>query len=89
MITCFDCLILTFSSIQALTKKEHKNGACGSPESPDAEGDYQLTPRTEAKFSKIDEEFQMLMQRNQQQQQQQQLNGGQRLGLPPGVSLLN
>lgn len=36
-----------------------------SPESPEPETEYQLTPRTEAKYSKIDEEFQMMLQRNQ------------------------
>lgn len=36
-----------------------------SPDSPEPEADYQLTPRTEAKYSKIDEEFQMMLQRNQ------------------------
>ncbi|KAK7792471.1 hypothetical protein R5R35_013862 [Gryllus longicercus] len=50
--------------IEALNKKEHKNGTC-SPDSPEPETDYQLTPRTEAKYSKIDEEFQMMLQRNQ------------------------
>ncbi|XP_075216947.1 myocyte enhancer factor 2 isoform X2 [Lycorma delicatula] len=50
--------------IEALNKKEHKNGAC-SPDSPEGDSEYQLTPRTEAKYSKIDEEFQMMMQRNQ------------------------
>jgi MADS-box transcription enhancer factor 2 len=50
--------------LQALNKKEHKNGTC-SPDSPEPDTDYQLTPRTEAKYSKIDEEFQMMMQRNQ------------------------
>ncbi|XP_071446814.1 myocyte-specific enhancer factor 2 isoform X1 [Hetaerina americana] len=50
--------------IEALNKKEHKNGTC-SPESPEPDSEYQLTPRTEAKYSKIDEEFQMMMQRNQ------------------------
>lgn len=49
---------------QALNKKEHKNGAC-SPDSPEGDTEYQLTPRTEAKFSKIDEAFQMMMQKNQ------------------------
>lgn len=49
---------------QALNKKEHKNGAC-SPDSPEGDSEYQLTPRTEAKYNKIDEEFQMMMQRNQ------------------------
>lgn len=36
-----------------------------SPDSPEPENDYQLTPRTEAKYSKIDEDFQMMLQRNQ------------------------
>lgn len=36
-----------------------------SPDSPEQEPEYNLTPRTEAKYSKIDEEFQMMMQRNQ------------------------
>jgi len=48
--------------IEALNKKEHKNGAC-SPESPEGDTEYQLTPRTEAKYNKIDEEFQIMMQR--------------------------
>ncbi|XP_039760546.1 myocyte-specific enhancer factor 2 isoform X5 [Pararge aegeria] len=48
-----------------IIEKEHKNGVM-SPDSPEAEPEYnQLTPRTEAKYSKIDEEFQMMMQRNQ------------------------
>lgn len=38
-----------------------------SPDSPEPEADYTLTPRTEAKYNKIDEDFQMMMQRNQQQ----------------------
>lgn len=38
-----------------------------SPDSPEQEADYTLTPRTEAKYNKIDEDFQMMMQRNQQQ----------------------
>ncbi|XP_060537086.1 myocyte-specific enhancer factor 2 isoform X2 [Cylas formicarius] len=50
--------------IEALNKKEHKNGVM-SPESPEPETEYQLTPRTEAKYSKIDEDFQMMLQRNQ------------------------
>ncbi|XP_044256235.1 myocyte-specific enhancer factor 2 isoform X1 [Tribolium madens] len=50
--------------IEALNKKEHKNGVM-SPDSPEPETEYQLTPRTEAKYSKIDEEFQMMLQRNQ------------------------
>lgn len=56
--------------LQQLNKKELKGGAM-SPESPDEScdgtpGQYQLTPRTEAKYSKIDEEFQLLMQHQQQ-----------------------
>jgi MADS-box transcription enhancer factor 2A len=50
-------------SSEALNKKEHKNGGM-SPDSPDRDDDYTLTPRTEAKYSKIDEEFQLMMQRN-------------------------
>lgn len=37
-----------------------------SPESPEPDDGYTLTPRTEAKYNKIDEDFQMMMQRNQQ-----------------------
>ncbi|XP_044740842.1 myocyte-specific enhancer factor 2 isoform X3 [Chrysoperla carnea] len=47
-----------------IIEKEHKNGVM-SPDSPEPDADFQLTPRTEAKYSKIDEEFQMMMQRNQ------------------------
>jgi len=53
--------------IEALNKKEHKNGGC-SPDSPGEDvdaTDYTLTPRTEAKYNKIDEDFQMMMQRTQ------------------------
>ncbi|XP_046450567.1 myocyte-specific enhancer factor 2-like isoform X1 [Daphnia pulex] len=62
--------------VEALNKKEHKNGGC-SPDSPGEDvdaTDYTLTPRTEAKYNKIDEEFQMMMQRNQHH------NGAQRSG---------
>lgn len=48
-------------------QKESKNGGVMSPDSPEPDGDYNLTPRTEAKYNKIDEDFQMMMQRNQQQ----------------------
>lgn len=48
-----------------IIEKENKNGTM-SPDSPEQDDNYTLTPRTEAKFSKIDEEFQMMMQRNQQ-----------------------
>lgn len=37
-----------------------------SPDSPEPEDSYSLTPRTEAKYNKIDEDFQMIMQRNPQ-----------------------
>lgn len=37
-----------------------------SPDSPEPEDSYTLTPRTEAKYNKIDEDFQLMMQRNQQ-----------------------
>ncbi|EFX88902.1 hypothetical protein DAPPUDRAFT_27417, partial [Daphnia pulex] len=58
-----------------IIEKEHKNGGC-SPDSPGEDvdaTDYTLTPRTEAKYNKIDEEFQMMMQRNQHH------NGAQRV----------
>jgi len=52
--------------IDALNKKESKGGL-GSPcgDDSDHEGEFNLTPRTEAKYNKIDEEFHMMMQRNQ------------------------
>lgn len=46
-------------------QKENKNGTM-SPDSPEPEDSYSLTPRTEAKYNKIDEDFQMIMQRNPQ-----------------------
>ncbi|XP_034244035.1 myocyte-specific enhancer factor 2 isoform X1 [Thrips palmi] len=46
--------------IEALNKKEHKNGNC-SPDSPEPDTEFSLTPRTEAKYSKIDEEFHQMM----------------------------
>lgn len=50
--------------IEALNKKEHKGAM--SPESPEPDAiEYNLTPRTEAKYTKIDEEFQLMMQRHQ------------------------
>lgn len=56
--------------IEALSKKESKGGM-DSPlgDDSDHEPDFSLTPRTEAKYNKIDEEFHLMMQRNQ-------LNGG-------------
>ncbi|XP_064474598.1 myocyte-specific enhancer factor 2-like isoform X3 [Ornithodoros turicata] len=51
---------------QALSKKEHKNSSngCDSPE-PEPE-QYTLTPRSEAKYTKINEEFELMMQRSAQ-----------------------
>lgn len=38
-----------------------------SSDSPEPESEYStLTPRTEAKYNKIDEDFQLMIQRNQQ-----------------------
>ncbi len=52
-------------TLQALSKKEKLSGL-GSPGGDDSDGDdYSLTPRTEAKYNKIDEEFHLIMQRNQ------------------------
>ncbi|XP_073844244.1 myocyte enhancer factor 2 isoform X15 [Musca autumnalis] len=45
-------------------QKENKNGVM-SPDSPEQEADYTLTPRTEAKYNKIDEDFQLIMHRTQ------------------------
>ncbi|CAN8005391.1 unnamed protein product [Ixodes hexagonus] len=52
--------------VEALSKKEHKNSTngCDSPE-PDPD-QYSLTPRSEAKYSKINEEFELMMQRSAQ-----------------------
>ncbi|XP_065369405.1 myocyte-specific enhancer factor 2 isoform X13 [Calliphora vicina] len=47
-----------------IIEKENKNGVM-SPDSPEPEADYTLTPRTEAKYNKIDEEFQLMMHRTQ------------------------
>ena len=51
--------------LQGLSQKENKNGTM-SPDSPEPDDNYTLTPRTEAKYNKIDEDFQIMMQRNQQ-----------------------
>lgn len=34
-----------------------------SPDSPEPDSDYNLTPRTEAKYNKIDEDFQLMIAR--------------------------
>ncbi|XP_037945921.1 myocyte-specific enhancer factor 2 isoform X4 [Teleopsis dalmanni] len=57
-----------------IIEKENKNGVM-SPDSPEQETDFTLTPRTEAKYNKIDEDFQMVMQRSQ-------LVGGDRRNMP-------
>lgn len=54
-----------FLCLQALSKKEHKSSANGC-DSPEPDQDYALTPRTESKYNKINEEFEMMMQRNVQ-----------------------
>ena len=61
-------VLTRFSTLQALSKKEGKGGM-DSPlgDDSDHEGDFTLTPRTEAKYNKIDEEFHLMMQRNQAQ----------------------
>ncbi|CAI5646207.1 myocyte-specific enhancer factor 2A [Oreochromis niloticus] len=57
--------------VEALNKKEHRG--C---DSPDAEASYVLTPNTEEKYKKINEEFDNMMKTHKistgQQQQQQQ-----------------
>ncbi|XKL64773.1 hypothetical protein PGB90_004859 [Kerria lacca] len=73
--------------IEALNKKEHKNGAC-SPDSPEPDTDYQLTPRTEAKYSKIDEAFQIMMQKNQLAANNRQIETG-NYSLPLPVQIGN
>ncbi|XP_078698623.1 myocyte-specific enhancer factor 2A-like isoform X33 [Branchiostoma floridae x Branchiostoma belcheri] len=52
--------------VEALNKKEHKGGE--SPDDQDVEPGYNLlTPRTEAKYQKINEEFDRMMQMNMRQ----------------------
>ena len=67
----FYLLTLTWLPLQ----KENKNGTM-SPESPEPDDSYTLTPRTEAKYNKIDEDFQMMMQRNQQLASNRMSGGG-------------
>lgn len=55
-----------------------------SPESPEPDDSYTLTPRTEAKYNKIDEDFQMMMQRNQQLASNR-MGGGGNYTLPVSV----
>ena len=49
-------LSLCWCSLQALNKKEHRG--C---DSPDPDGSYVLTPHTEEKYKKINEEFDNMM----------------------------
>lgn len=66
IIKCFVSCEIWLLQLQGLTwKKENKNGTM-SPDSPEPDDSYTLTPRTEAKYKSIDEDFQMMMQRNQQ-----------------------
>lgn len=55
---CLSALFLSFVwGTKALNKKEHRDS-----ESPDPEEPFSLTPRTEEKYKKIDEEFDKMMQ---------------------------
>lgn len=58
-----------------------------SPESPEQDSEYTLTPRTEAKYSKIDEDFQIMMQRNQQLAAGQRVMSGGNYTLPVTVPI--
>ncbi|XP_037035988.1 myocyte-specific enhancer factor 2 isoform X3 [Bradysia coprophila] len=69
-----------------IIEKENKNGVM-SPESPEQDSEYTLTPRTEAKYSKIDEDFQIMMQRNQQLASGQRVMSGGNYTLPVTVPI--
>lgn len=56
-----------------------------SPDSPEPEESYTLTPRTEAKYNKIDEDFQMMMQRNQLVSNRTMGSAGNSYSLPVSV----
>lgn len=58
-----------------------------SPESPEQDNEYTLTPRTEAKYSKIDEDFQIIMQRNQQIASGQRVMNNTNYTLPVSVPM--
>lgn len=57
-------LFICFYFFKALNKKEHKGSAngCDSPEPDDSQ--YALNQRTEAKYNKINEEYELMLQRN-------------------------
>lgn len=57
------------------SQKENKNGVM-SPEAEDPEPEFNLTPRTEAKFNKIEDDFQTMLQRNQMAQARGMGGGG-------------
>lgn len=60
-----------------------------SPDSPEPEDSYTLTPRTEAKYNKIDEDFQIMMQRNQQLSASGRVNmAGNSYSLPVSVPVI-
>ena len=48
--------LFCLSHLQALNKKEHRGG-----DSPDTDATYVLTPHTEEKYKKINEEFDNMM----------------------------
>ncbi|XP_055630674.1 myocyte-specific enhancer factor 2 isoform X3 [Toxorhynchites rutilus septentrionalis] len=74
--------------LQVNAQKENKNGTM-SPDSPEPEDSYTLTPRTEAKYNKIDEDFQIMMQRNQQLSSGGRVNmGGNSYSLPVSVPVI-
>ena len=73
--------------VEALNKKEHKGSPNGSysPE-PDEGVQYSLSPRTKVKYNKINEEFDMMIQRNVGSsggQSLHHLNGRSAAGLSP------
>lgn len=71
-----------------IIEKENKNGTM-SPDSPEPEDSYTLTPRTEAKYNKIDEDFQIMMQRNQQLAASGRVNmAGNSYSLPVSVPVI-
>ncbi|XP_053690157.1 myocyte-specific enhancer factor 2 isoform X3 [Sabethes cyaneus] len=74
--------------LQVNAQKENKNGTM-SPDSPEPDDSYTLTPRTEAKYNKIDEDFQIMMQRNQQLSASGRVNmGNNSYSLPVSVPVI-
>lgn len=71
LLECFILTLLLMKStlcliFQFLNKKEHKgsSNSCDSPE-PDME-QYSISSRSDPKYQKINEEFELMMQRNSQ-----------------------